>query len=169
VKIEWKYGGQKMWTGDADEQLTNLAPALADALEAALDGRSPETGRHEAYLCERRKRKEAEAQRDEALTKKVAESAQSAGLEVPMVPCEHCGEGRIPLPAHLHATWRALTEVPQTVAEIAERLRLHPSVPPPATSAVLYQLTRLQGCGLATTDKPRQRVRAKPAQTWRRA
>ena len=103
-----------------------------------------------------------------AFSAKVARNAQRAGMDVPTIPCPHCGEGRVPIPVHLHMVWRVLSDKPQTAAEIADRLKIHPARPAPSVAGILYKLNQLVGYGLAMSPGTRARAGTKAAAEWLR-
>lgn len=95
----------------------------------------------------------------------IAKAARKAGINMPIIRCGHCaGEGRVPLPIHLHAVWLNLSEKePRTASEIVARIGGSTSV-----AGVLYQLRTLVGMNLIYTAGKQQKYRCKPADLWLR-
>lgn len=95
----------------------------------------------------------------------VAEAARKAKVNVPIIRCCHCdGDGRVPLPIHLQAVWRNLSETePRTAADLASRIGGGVS-----QAGVLYQLRTLVGLHLIYAQGKLTRYRCKPADLWLR-
>ena len=76
------------------------------------------------------------------LTQQVADNAARIGQPVPHVLCPTCnGHRLVPLSAHLLATWQALSDKPQTAAEVGRAAGA-------STQATTHRLGNLAGLGL---------------------